>query len=156
MNKAFTLIELMVTVAIVAILVAIAVPLVQIFVYKAKRTEGVTILEGLRTAETAYFSTFNTFPVVGGLGLAGSFPPKLGYTFTPAKYYIFSVSAFSPSYTDNCYETQPDGSGYYVLLRGQLDRDPYWDVLAMTSFNVGCTLPGDLGEIVLIQDDTFN
>jgi prepilin-type N-terminal cleavage/methylation domain-containing protein len=54
-NKGFTLIELMIVVAIIAILAALAIPNFLSFVVKTRRTEVKTNLEGIYKAETSYF-----------------------------------------------------------------------------------------------------
>jgi len=53
-SKGFTLIELMIVVAIIAILAAIAIPQYKKFQLKAKTAEAKTNLGAIRTAEEAY------------------------------------------------------------------------------------------------------
>lgn len=66
-RKGFTLIELMIVVAIIGILAAIAIPNFLKFQAKSKQSEAKTNLKAVYTAETSYFgeySTYNTFDAV--------------------------------------------------------------------------------------------
>ena len=57
----FTLIELMIVVAIIGILAAIAIPNFLRFQLKAKSSEGKTNLAAIRTAEESYYSEFGVY-----------------------------------------------------------------------------------------------
>jgi len=57
----FTLIELMIVVAIIGILAAIAIPNFRRFQLKAKSGEGKTNLAAIRTAEESYYSEFGVY-----------------------------------------------------------------------------------------------
>ncbi len=57
----FTLIELMIVVAIIGILAAIAIPNFLRFQLKAKSSEGKTNLAAIRTAEESYFAEYNGY-----------------------------------------------------------------------------------------------
>jgi type IV pilus assembly protein PilA len=60
-KKGFTLIELMIVVAIIGILAAIAIPNFLRFQAKSKQSEAKTNLGGIFTAEIAYFGEHNFF-----------------------------------------------------------------------------------------------
>jgi type IV pilus assembly protein PilA len=60
-KKAFTLVELMIVVAIIGILAAIAVPNFVAMQYRAKRAEVPSNIDGIKTAELAYDAAFDAF-----------------------------------------------------------------------------------------------
>ena len=68
----FTLIELMIVVAIIGILAAIAIPNFLRFQLKAKSSEGKTNLAAIRTAEQSYYSEFGSYVSSQGVSPANT------------------------------------------------------------------------------------
>ncbi len=60
-RKGFTLIELMIVVAIIGILAAIAIPNFLRFQLKSKTSEGKVNLAAMRTAEESYLAEFGRY-----------------------------------------------------------------------------------------------
>lgn len=71
-QKGFTLIELMITVAIVGILAAVALPAYQNYTIRAQAAEAISLAGGLQTAIAEYYANNGSFPSSNGTtGAAG-------------------------------------------------------------------------------------
>jgi type IV pilus assembly protein PilA len=66
-QKGFTLIELMIVIAIIGILAAIAIPAYQNYTIRAQVTEGLTLADGWKTAIAEYYANTGNWPVQGNL-----------------------------------------------------------------------------------------
>jgi len=62
-QKGFTLIELMIVVAIIAILAAIAIPAYQDYLIRTQVSEGAVLTDGAKTAVAEFYSNKGTFPL---------------------------------------------------------------------------------------------
>jgi type IV pilus assembly protein PilA len=61
-QKGFTLIELMIVVAIIGILAAIAIPAYQNYTIRAQVTEGLNLADGWKTGVSEFYAQNGTFP----------------------------------------------------------------------------------------------
>lgn len=62
LQQGFTLIELMIVVAIIGILAAIAIPAYQNYTIRAQVSEGMSLADGAKTAITEFYTNTGSFP----------------------------------------------------------------------------------------------
>jgi type II secretion system protein G len=125
-KSGFTLVELMVVAIIVAILAAVAVPLMTWNKKKAYATEAQTGLGSIRTAMQVYKSEYGHFPTA----LAGTHPYAIA-SFTiktndlAGKYYLdddYTVESAAATYT----ATATGSTGEVNALTMTLNQDGVW------------------------------
>ena len=87
-QKGFTLIELMIVVAIIGILAAIAIPAYQDYTIRSQVTEGLNLAGGVKASVAEYFANYGTWPTA----LIGNGAGQLGYTAAPSGKYVTGVA----------------------------------------------------------------
>ena len=87
-QKGFTLIELMIVVAIIGILAAIAIPAYQDYTVRAQVTEGLNLAGAAKVAVAEYYANNGTWPTA----LVGTAAGQLGFTAAPSGKYVTGVA----------------------------------------------------------------
>ncbi len=130
-QKGFTLIELMIVVAIIGILAAIAIPNFMQYQAKSKQSEAKTNLGGIYTSEVAYFGESNTYsPVFGTIGFQVASTGSQRYSFTLDG--GTNVLAGSTVGTCATYTGSANGAtGFTALATGNIDGDTICDTWTM-------------------------
>ncbi len=140
-RKGFTLIELMIVVAIIGILAAIAIPNFLKFQAKSKQSEAKTNLKAIFTAETAYFGELNSF---GSLAAVNYKPEgtvaKMIYAFSvDGGATTMGAAAVAGSDWTNSGLTDGDGDGKFesfsAAANGNVDNDTDVDTWFINDVN---------------------
>src|ERR1700733_14950473 len=71
-QKGFTLIELMIVVAIIGILAAIAIPAYQNYTIRAQVTEGLNLADGWKTGVSEFYAQYGNFPTCFTTAVGGA------------------------------------------------------------------------------------
>ena len=82
LQKGFTLIELMIVVAIIGILAAVALPAYQDYTIRARVTEGLSLASAAKTAVAETFASTNSGAVVAYAGTGDPVDGSYGYAYT--------------------------------------------------------------------------
>ena len=105
-QKGFTLIELMIVVAIIGILAAIAIPNFMSYQCKAKQSEAKSNLGAIATCQEAYLAEFDSY---------GSTMSKIGFTTKGTARYTYTAvptgTGASATYTATATESVADSFG---------------------------------------------
>ncbi len=153
MKKGFTLIELMVVVAVIALLAMIAVPSFQWCLAKAKRAEAYTNLHAMYAAEKAYWAEHGKYSDVlygsGGIGWkpegykGGGSEEKFYYTygFGGAEGKNFFTGKLGTS-SSHLQQARAGKDGFVIMAAGDINGSGKPDILSIDQHN----------NIVIVQD----
>lgn len=142
MKKGFTLIELMIVVAIIGFLAMVAIPSFKKFLAKAKRTEAYMNLNALATAEKIYWAehgTYSTDLVAIGWKPEGQTQYTYGFSGAEGKNYITGALGSTISAVSGV----AGKDSFIATAAGDIDGDGEPDII---------TINQDMN-IVIVKDD---
>ncbi len=123
-QRGFSLIELMIVVALIGILAAIAIPNFLSYQARAKQSEAKTNLVAIHTAEVAYFAEQNSY---------GDTFTKIGFAVTGSspRYHYVLGSSTTGAVVGGCTvpaSDPPSATGFTAFAVGNIDGDETCDV----------------------------
>lgn len=145
--QAFSLIELMIVVAIIAFLAMVSIPTFKRFLYKCKRSEAYMNLHAIYAAQKAYWAEHGKYSdMLAGENSIGWKPEgTIYYTYGFAhgvegkNYFTGSLGAQAAALSD----AKADDHSFVVVAAGDIDGDGSLDVLSVDQNN----------NIIIIKDD---
>ena len=141
MQKGFTLIELMIVVAIIGILAAIAIPAYQNYTIRAQVTEGLNLMDGWKTMAAEFYANNGTFPTTAQVLASGQ--------VTGVGKYVTGITSNLGGITATYGGAQANAkiAGQTLSLNAytNLNNDVVW-VCGNAALVVGATLPA--GDVV--------
>jgi type IV pilus assembly protein PilA len=145
MQQGFTLIELMIVVAIIGILAAVALPAYQDYTIRAKMSEVILALSACRTSITEVYQTGGTPPGANSWGCEAVTSKYVQALSTDANgVVIATVQNISPSVNGSCVTLIPMiGAGVAALAASNMGEGLYGWICGGTGTDVAPNyLPG--------------
>ena len=97
MKKGFTLIELMIVIAIVGSIAAVAIPSYLDYIAKSQASEAVTLTGAVRSPLKEYYASNGVLPSVGELGVQSEGKYVLGITIFSTATNVVIQAQFKPT-----------------------------------------------------------
>ena len=123
----FTLMELMVTLAIIGVLSSIAFPNFRNFMYRTRRSEAHLGLKGVHIAQTTYYAEVGryggSFDEIGYEVLGGT---RVDANTIDGPFYRFEMAAYP-------YKGAPTGNFWATATGDLMSEDPILDILLLES-----------------------
>ena len=141
-KKGFTLIELIIVVIIIGILASIAAPMMQGMTERAKKTEALTALGTIRSAERLYRMEYNSYVTVTDFSVNNPLSKCIAPGALNGRYY-----------SEKCYHVHAYYAGRHSP-EGDQYHDLYISCTPITLDSNGYTVVTESSEIWMLEDGT--
>ena len=130
-NRGFTLLELMIVVAVVAILASLAIYNYARYGFRSRRVDGKTLVMNVAAAEQRFYTNYNNY----ASSITAAPPTGLGWT---------SATSPSPGYYSATVAVAPDGQSYKITAApAGVQATDKCGSLILDSFGTQSASPGD-------------
>ncbi len=144
-KKGFTLIELMIVVAIIGILAAIAIPNYLKYQAKSRQTEARTNLRGIFTVEMSYFVEQSTF-TTEFTDLAWEPVGPYMYSYSMGGTVLGLGQPLDPAAQRRTADPGADNLSFTAVGWGNIDSDPAYDTWQISSHSLITNVYNDVNE----------
>ena len=141
--KGFTLIELMIVVAIIGILASIAVPNFMKFQARARQSEAKANLKGIFTSTKSYFAEYGTF-ICGTGGYAPEKKNRYTYNFDGTATIATNDPAVAACTATGGITAAQSATGFSSTAAGNIDADSYCDGWSINDANIMLNFANDV------------
>ena len=134
-KKGFTLVEMMIVVAIIAVLAGVAIPQYNKYVKKSETTEAMRFMKQITDAEILYYSTHKLYVDIDTADATDTGAAQIGFTApTGADFKYYEVKACGTNgivikaSTSNAYDSEKTVYSYYpagLTLKAVSDKNFY-------------------------------
>lgn len=119
-SKGFTLVELLIVIAVISILAAVAIPAYYNHILRVRQADAHNELLDIKAAEEMFYSQYNEYAAWSALTPDGTFSALLSFNIADSTYYVYTVT------------TNSGGAGYIALATGQNNTKFDENVIEMT------------------------
>jgi type IV pilus assembly protein PilA len=144
-QKGFTLIELMIVIAIIGILAAIAIPAYQNYTIRSQITEGLTLADGWKTAIAEYYANTGNWPAQSNLAGTSNSVGKYETAVTVTASGVITIAY------GNQANSKINGCNLSLVPFTNVNNDVLWQCGNAASPNGGTTSGGSNSSTVLPQ-----
>lgn len=126
-REGFSLIEVMIVVAIIGVISSIAMPSLQAYVWRAKRNEAYINLNGIYKSQQTYFTEFGQYgSTFDAIGFEISGATEIDPNTIQSQYYTYTLEALEVDGVPN--------ANYSAVASGDLDpSDAMMDIIMIES-----------------------